>query len=208
MREAVANTDPIEELVERAGEGDRAAFQEIVDRFRPVLLRQIRARAGRQALLGTSVEDLLQDTFAGALESIGKIRWQGEEAFQRWLGSIAEHLIYAASRKSARSPLRLEREPPADVVSPSRNLRRVERLKRLEEALEKLRPDHRQVLFLSRIELLKTAEIAERMGRSPNAVKKLPARALIELKRHFGKTESLHLPDRRLEAGGAADVDL
>jgi hypothetical protein len=40
------------------------------------------------------------------------------------------------------------------------------------------------------------------MKRSPNAVKKLLARALAELKQGFGDTESLHLPERRLNVKG------
>lgn len=54
---------------------------------------------------------------------------------------------------------------------------------------------------------MKVPEIAQRMNRSPNAVYKLLARALVELRRNFGDTESLTLPDRRLEFEGERDGD-
>ena len=52
------------------------------------------------------------------------------------------------------------------------------------------------------IEGLKIKEIAERMNRSPAAVKQLLSRALVKLKASFGETESLHLPDRELRGEG------
>ena len=73
----------------------------------------------------------------------------------------------------------------------------------MEKALESLSDDHRQVVTLARLEGLKVKEIAKRMDRSPDAVKKLLARALMHLKESFGDTESFHLPDRVL--GGSAD---
>jgi RNA polymerase sigma-70 factor (ECF subfamily) len=185
---------------------DRDAFQKLVERFRPRLERQVRARLGREARTCMEVDDVLQETFAKAFQMIEKLRWQGEESFYRWLASIAEHLIWNASQKSARRPLELKEEPLAgSSASPSKALRRKERLERLEEALRALSPDHRTVIVLARIERLKIEKIAERMDRSPNAVKKLLARALIELKRRFGDTESLHLPDKAIQAEGVGN---
>ena len=64
--------------------------------------------------------------------------------------------------------------------------------------LKTLSADHREVLLLSRIEGLSIQEVAERMDRSPDAVKKLLSRALNALRAAFGETESLRLPDKRL----------
>lgn len=84
-------------------------------------------------------------------------------------------------------------------------LRRHERFDRLEAAVKKLTPEYRQVVLLSRIEGLSAKEIADRMNRSPNAVRHLIVRALRELRAHFGDTESLHLPDRRFPVGEGDD---
>ncbi len=47
------------------------------------------------------VEDVLQETFAVAYETIGGFSWRDEESFYRWLGSIPEHLLWSLSQKKA-----------------------------------------------------------------------------------------------------------
>ena len=70
--------------------------------------------------------------------------------------------------------------------------------------MEGLKADYRQMILLCRIEGLSIRETAQRMHRSPNAVKKLLARALKELKDRFGDTESLSLPPRSLPLEGGS----
>ena len=72
-------------------------------------------------------------------------------------------------------------------------------------ALDKLSPEHREVIRLARIERLPGAEIARRMNRSPSAVAQLLSRALKKLRERFGDTESLSLPDRTLDEGAEGD---
>ena len=147
-------------------------------------------------------DDVVQETLSVAFESIEKFTWRGEESFYRWLGSIAEHLIWSSSQKKAWGEIGLTRDVGARNTSPSKHIRREERFDRLEKALGDLSGDHRRVVILARIEGLKVKEIAARMNRSPDAVKKLLARALLNLKQSFGDTESLHLPDRRIGTNG------
>jgi RNA polymerase sigma-70 factor (ECF subfamily) len=99
--------------------------------------------------------------------------------------------------------LELKTEVPGGDVSPSKHLRRDERFDRLQHSLDRLSPDHRRVIILSRIKGLTTGEIAIRMDRSESAVKSLLFRALRELKGAFGDTASLSLPDRSLEDRGS-----
>ncbi len=101
----------------------------------------------------------------------------------------------------------VDEEVSAGSGSPSRDLRRGERFDRLEQAIERLSADHREVVLLTRIEGLALAAVARRMGRSEEATKKLLWRALRELRRHFGDTESLSLPDRSLKPTGK-DVEM
>ncbi|MBI4605153.1 MAG: sigma-70 family RNA polymerase sigma factor [Planctomycetes bacterium] len=132
-----------------------------------------------------------------ALEALGRFRWQGAGSFERWLASIAEHVILEAARKDEKRPrLALDPETPGSGASPSEELRREERFERLEKALDRLSPAEREAVLLSRIERLKVDEIARRLDRSPDAVKQLLSRGLRKLKESFGDTESLSLPDR------------
>ena len=189
---------PTETLVSMAQSGDRSAFEELALRFQNRLVSQVRSRLGERLRAKTEPEDIVQDAMTVALESIGEFRWAGEESFYRWLGSIAEHLIWSLSQKKAWSEISLTRDLSGKSTSPSRHLRRGERFERLERALGDLSDDHKRVVTLARLEGLKVKEIAAKMSRSPDAVKKLLARALLRLKESFGDTESLHLPDRSL----------
>jgi RNA polymerase sigma-70 factor (ECF subfamily) len=183
-------------LVEKTKAGDQEAFDQLVKRFQPRLMDRIRKRMGSHVRSKLEAEDVLNETFACVSSTIDKFKWQGEASFFSWLSSIAEHLIRNASRKKSWSNLGLERDVTSDNVSPSKELRREDRFNRLEKALENLEPDLRKALLMARIDGLKVKEIAERMNRSPDNVKKLLARALIKMKRLFGDTESLSLPQR------------
>ena len=189
---------PIRSLVREAQAKDDAAFQELVARYRDRLEHQIKARMGQslKAKTGVEVEDLLQETLMRAFSSIEKFRWQGKESFYRWLGSIAEHLIRNAAQKKTWSRLEAK-DVTATQEAPSKALRREERFDRLEKALGGLHADQRKAITLSRLEGLKVKEIAARMNRSEDAVHKLLARAVLNLRRSFGDTESLALPDRK-----------
>jgi RNA polymerase sigma-70 factor (ECF subfamily) len=198
----MAAEPPTRTLVAEAQAGDRNAFGQLVRRYRDRLERQIRARLGAKLRARLDAEDVVQETFTVAFRTIGKFSWRDEESFYRWLGSIAEHYILSASQKKAWDEIALPRQMGATDASPSKTLRREERFERLEAALAGLSEDHRKVVLLARVEGLTVAEIASRMDRSPGAVKMLLARALLRLKQSFGDTESLHLPDRSLGAGG------
>ena len=202
---AMAVENPTQELVEKAQAGDRVAFDDLVLRFQERLENQVRSRMGSRLRAKTEPDDIVQDAFAVAFETIGRFTWRGEESFYRWLGSIAEHLIWSSSQKKAWGEISLTRDISAGGASPSKHVRRDERFERLEKALESLSEEHKRVVTLSRLEGLKVTEIAVRMNRSPDAVKKLLARALLHLKESFGDTESLHLPDRRLAVFGETD---
>ena len=191
-----------EDLAQRAAAGDRGAFEELVALYTPRIEAFVRAGLGQQILQQIDAEDVVQETFAKAFQHIERLSWHGESAFFGWLVSISRNVVLSASQDVRRAPLQLQRDVPDPGAPPSKNLRRQERFYRLQQALDGLSSDHREVIVLSRLEKLKINEIAGRMNRSPNAVKKLLARALKELKRGFGDTESLHLPHQQLNQEG------
>lgn len=187
----------------KAQAGDRAAFDALVRRHQDRLEALVRSRMGRLVAAGTEATDIVQETLLRAYGAIGRFRWSGDDSFMRWLGAIAENVILNASKRLSRSKaLRLDRDVGGQGDSPSKALRRDERFDRLEACLRRLSPDHRSVIVLARIEGLPMKEIARRLDRSESAVKNLLLRALKALRQSFGDTESLGLPDRRLEAGG------
>ncbi len=196
MKGIVVTQETEESLAGRARAGDRSAFEELLSTQRGRLRTWIDSRVGPNLRVSIDVEDILQDTQLRALESIGRFVWRGEDSFFRWLCVIAQHLIWNASKKRSRRETRLVVEPPGPGMPPSTDMRRKERLDRLEQSLQNLRPDEREAVHLSRIEGLRIREVAERMNRPESTVQSTIARALKKLRDSFGDTESLHLPDR------------
>jgi RNA polymerase sigma-70 factor, ECF subfamily len=200
MRTTMSEPETGRVLVERAQSGDRAAFDELASSAAKHLLARIQRRMGLVLREALDPEDVLQETFFRAFQSIGKFRWQGEKSFESWLHGIALKIIlHSAREQGKKSMLRITQEPLGAGPTPSHRQRREERFDRLERSLALLSPEYRQVVRLARIEGLSIAEIATRMDRTPSSVRNLLLRAIKQLRESFGDTESLGLPDRSVE---------
>jgi RNA polymerase sigma-70 factor, ECF subfamily len=199
MRGLMNSKPDLEALVERAKAGDRAAFDEIAGWFQLRLRSLIEHQLGKTVRQAVEVDDVVQETLLRAFRSLGTFTWRDEQGFFRWLSTISRHVVLelaAEGRKAA--VVLLEADLTAGDPSLSKIERRKERFARLEKAVGALSSDHRQVILLARVEGLAVKEIARRMNRSPNAVSQLLLRALQDLRRIFGDTESLGLPDLNL----------
>ena len=80
----------------------------------------------------------------------------------------------------------LDRGLVARTDSPSQQASRREQAVLLADALGKLTDDYREAIVLRHLEGLSFPEVARRMGRSEDSVKKLWARALAKLRRILG----------------------
>ena len=140
--------EPIESLARRAAGGDRQAFDELAGIYGPRLAALAGARMGKRALQQMDVADVVQETFAKAFQHIDRLVWKGEKAFFGWLASIAENVVFSAVQKVRRAPLQIEPDTPDRETSPSKNLRRQERLERGSG----LDPGERCLQFLTHVE--------------------------------------------------------
>jgi len=192
--------DRTQSLIVRAQAGDQAAFHELMAACREDLEAVIRSRLGPHLRGRIQPEDVLQETSLRALRGLSTFRAQDAGSFVRWLIRIAVNVIRESARREKRHVIvPLTGDVPGRDLTQSSAMRRNERFDRLQGALNALSPEHRQVIMLARIERLPIKVVGERMGRSPGAVTQLLWRAMQKLKASFGSTESLHLPDRRLE---------
>ncbi len=207
------------DFVERLRGGDREAFDVLAGPHQRRLLSLIRLRLGDAIRARLDPEDVLQVALLKAYQALPGLEWRGEAGFVAWLTTIAENVCadsLRVHRNAAKNSVLRERSldgPVCDAESgarladllsggaqtPSRGLRREERLERLERALDQLAPQHREVLVLSVVRRLPTREVAEQLGLTSGAVCMLRTRALGKLGELFGYTESLHLPDRPLD---------
>lgn len=185
------------QLVERAQSGDRQAFQELTGKLSARADAVVRAKFSG-SLSDEDIEDVLQETFLRAFSGLAAFTWQGEDSFLRWLSSIAVNIAHKSFQRKRRDAPSLGEDMADTSLSRSRAMRREERFDRLQAAIDKLRPEYRQVLMLVRIEGLPVKEVARRLNKTPNAVSRIILRASRKLKEFFGDTESLQLPPRPL----------
>jgi RNA polymerase sigma-70 factor (ECF subfamily) len=73
------------------------------------------------------------------------------------------------------------------TTTPSVIASKKEALDKLEQALDKLKPEYKQVILLKRIEGLSHAEIAERLDKNTGAVRMLLSRAMAALTIAYGE---------------------
>ena len=188
-------SDPTRSLLNSAKQGDRTALERLVSDYHAELEQHIRMRVGAHLRETVAPDDILQESLAQAIKSVEQCHADSGASFLRWLKGIAEHVILnSARRQRADRVLYVDHEARDEGPTPSRLLQRGERLQRLEDALQRLRPDHRRAVTLVRLEGMKVKEAAERMNRTPKAVSNLLSRALKELRDALGDTESLNLP--------------
>ena len=165
-------------LIERAQRGDRAAFEEIVERHQGAVFGYLRARL----LQPTDAEDLTQEVFLRCYQ--GWARFDTASLIRPWLIGIARNLLREHSRKVKRRKevawtelcLELEEMLPPD----ERTYEDVISL--LPSCLESLGDSAKQALNLRYSAKLRLADIGEKLKRSEGAVKLLMFRARQALK--------------------------
>ena len=86
-------------LVTKATGGDRAAFEKLLVRFRGRLASSITARLNHFALRNIETEELTQEVFVRAFQSLGRFEWRDEDSFYRWLSGIAKNVVLKAAQK-------------------------------------------------------------------------------------------------------------
>jgi RNA polymerase sigma-70 factor (ECF subfamily) len=176
-------------LLEKARSGDEEALSRVFEKHRRRLAVLIHYKLSPQTRRFCDVEDLVQETHLRAFRDISRFTYQSPGSFLRWLSSIADHAIIDRLRYQNREcrageeiPFRSASNPagpePADTKTPSRLLSQQQGVERLLRRLDLLPEDYRQALILAKIEGLATSEIAERLGKSREAVALLVFRAL------------------------------
>ena len=194
-----------EALIRAAQDGDGARLAELLERHTTYVERRVRRRMGAALRREHEVEDLCQETYGEIVASLPRFTWRDEPGFVAWVHTIADRVCARAVRKlKERRSLQLEPEPVGHEVTASRAARREERFARLRESIDALPEPYREAVRLVRIEGLRIAEAAERMGKTDVALRQLISRGLRKMRETFGDTVSFGLPDRPLELG---DVD-
>jgi RNA polymerase sigma-70 factor (ECF subfamily) len=200
-----ADPDP-EELLRAARTGDGSALGRLLEGYRRYLTLLARLEIDRRLQGKLDPSDLVQETFLEAHRDFAQFRGSGEAELLAWLRQVLVRNLANQVRRylgTRGRDVRLERELAAEVdrssqaldrglaaphSSPSKQAARREQAVLLAEALGRLPEDYREVIVLRHLQERSFPEVAARMGRSVEGVKKLWARALARLRGTLGET--------------------
>ena len=157
--------------------GDDKGFYELVKEYFDGLCAFIFGITGDRGLS----EELADDTFYRI--AVKKPHYGGASSFRTWLYSIGRHVALDACKKKKHDCMPLdEANNDADSDSPERAYLSDERNKTLYRALDKLKPEYRQILWLVYFENMSSDEAAEVLKKSKNSTYVLLHRAKDSLK--------------------------
>lgn len=188
-------------LLERCRRGEREAFDELFERYLP-LVYNLALR-----LLGDphGAEDVVQETFLRVYQNLP--RFAGRSRLSTWIYRIVVNLCHDEHRRSARQPASfsflaeegkgeewLERIPEEEL-GPEEQVLQKERQRVLWQAVQRLREPFRTTLILCDLEEWDYSEVAQVMGVAEGTVKSRLNRARKWLRRELE-------PFRELFEGG------
>jgi RNA polymerase sigma-70 factor (ECF subfamily) len=162
-----------EEVIERVQAGETALFEVIMRRYNRRLYRISRSILGDDA----EAEDVTQDAYVRAYLHLGQFDHRAK--FSTWLTRIAVHEALARARRRQRiveidaasesmeGRMKLESKVPSPEQEVLTNTIRI----MLEGAVDKLPETYRSVFMLREVEGMTTAETADCLDLSEEAVK-------------------------------------
>lgn len=173
----------------RVKRGDRAAFTELVDKYKQRVMNFVYQRLRDEA----EAEDLAQNVFLQVYKS--RARYKQTAKFSTWLFTIAHNLCLNELRRRSRHPAESleethtenEDQPPRQIedkshVGAPENVLRGELAQKIEEALRELPENQRSAILLCREEDLSYEQIAKILRCSLSATKSLIHRGRETLK--------------------------
>jgi RNA polymerase sigma-70 factor (ECF subfamily) len=194
-----------ESLLHRARVGDEAARGRLLELYRNYLRFMARALISQPLQARLDASDVVQETFLKAYREFAGFLGSSEPELVAWLRQILVRTVADQVKRHRAKGRDYRREEPLEAVldrssaviqerlagrlsSPSGHAIRREQAVVLADALETLPPDYREVFVLRILEHVPIEEIAARMNRSVNAVRKLWTRAMVALEKALETT--------------------
>lgn len=173
-------------------EGRPAAFGELVRRYQDRLYNTV------YRLLDNAedAQDVVQDAFLSAYQSLDSFK--GDAQFFTWLYRIAVNAAISLKRKQ-RLAISIEAgrtregavEPldTSDFSRPGQALEKAEQGRRIQDALNRLSPEHRMVLVLKEMDGLKYEDMAKILEVPIGTIRSRLHRARLELRELLQRDE-------------------
>lgn len=102
LRQGGSMNSSEDRLLVKATNGDRQALEELLERHVPAIHRSLSGKIDSRWRASISIDDIMQETAADAVRSIGGFQPQGENAFRRWLFRLAQNNLLDAIKSLQR----------------------------------------------------------------------------------------------------------
>jgi RNA polymerase sigma-70 factor (ECF subfamily) len=196
------NSDEIDQLLQRAAEGDKESWGALLVKYRERLRQMVALRFDQRLQGRIDASDVIQETYLEAWTRLDEYLRQPKLPFYLWLRFLARQKLVTLRRhhlgaemRDPRREVSLDQSPSPETSSaaladqllgreprPSEAARRAELKLRLQEALNSMDPLDREVLALRHFEQLSPAEIAQVLDLKPETARKRYFRALKKVK--------------------------
>jgi RNA polymerase sigma-70 factor (ECF subfamily) len=200
-----------DDLLDLAADGDVSAAERLMDRHRDRLRKMVAVRLDSRLAARIDPSDVVQETLLVATKRLPAYLKRRPIPFYPWLRQLAQdrlerlHTRHIARqnraidreeqsrcRLSNHSLLKLASRFAAKDSSPSRRALREELRERVQQALDLMADQDREVLILRFLEQLPVKEVAEVLGLSEGAVNMRQLRALERLRTLLGTLGEEH----------------
>jgi RNA polymerase sigma-70 factor, ECF subfamily len=202
---SIQNLDTDSLLLSSAIGGDAQALERLIYRHHKKLASFVERLFPQKLYEWIEPADILQETYTAAFCSIGAFEPKGEDAFFRWLATIARTRIVDQIKAASRFKRQGERLDDHDLAlsdvlqraglykrTPSQSAAGHELVALVERSMEQLPQEQREIIRLRHEEGLSPPQAAERMQRRVGAAQMVYFRALKNLREKI-RAASLYL---------------
>lgn len=160
-------------------EGDESGLEELVEAYSDNLIFFINSFMNNLTLS----EDLMSDTFLELI--VKKPRFVGDSSFKTYLFKIGRNKAFDYLRKQKRTltvPFHNAENEISDVISIENSVLKNDQQKHVNQCLENINQEYRQVLHLLYFEEMSNEAVSIIMKKSKNQIENLAYRAKLTLK--------------------------
>jgi RNA polymerase sigma-70 factor, ECF subfamily len=201
--ETPRETAEVEKWILEARQGNREALGRLLDLCRHYLLLTANKQLTPALWTKVAPSDVVQDTLLEAGRDFPGFLGGSEAELLAWLRGILHNNVLNARRHFETAKRRVDREVPlkecpddellkgmsSPTETPSREAQAREQDAQLQWAIQQLPEHYRRVILWRSTETLTFAQMAEKLGSTTDAVRKLWGRAVEELAKLLGPSQ-------------------
>ena len=191
--------------IAQAKKGDADAFAFLVETYETSVYRLALRMCGN----AHDAEEVAQEAFVAAWKGLPAFR--GESKFSSWLYQLTTNaaIDFLRREKRHRAAVPMEDEPePAAPDTPQQAVEESEVRQALQQALDTLTPEHREIFLLRQMRQLSYEEIGRLLGLESGTVKSRLSRAKKQLREILTQKGNLFAPSSVIKSGEEEDHDL